>query len=92
MKLSKKKAKELSLKKWKYIVGNNGSEDGLTAAIPEIKDFSANCGYCEKYECYECPLFIDDKTCTSYGHLYCIWVQNQTTENAQAVLDLILKS
>lgn len=67
MKLTKKKAKELCIKKWEYIVNNDGILDGerLRFAIPEIKDLSAECAYCELYlytvsakiyYCFECPL------------------------------------
>ena len=95
MKISKKKAKELSIIKWEYIVGNNGKWKGLYRVHPELNNLAAGCGYCEKYgenNCDECPLLINNDACTDPGHPFHTWTERQTKENAQAVLDLILKS
>jgi len=70
MKLTKKKAKELCILKWEWIIKNNGKfDDGnlhqLCKDIPELEDISAHCGYCEKYshtssvnisQCAKCPI------------------------------------
>ena len=67
MKLTKKKAKELCIKKWEYIVNNDGILDGerLRFAIPEISSLPGKCAYCELYRhtesvkfyyCFKCPL------------------------------------
>ena len=94
MKLSKKKAKELSLKKWEYIVKNNGLSEGLLDKYPELIYLEANCGFCEKYEdCPICPLALPgDIYCSSPSHPFRAWSCNPNKENAQAVLDLILKT
>ena len=60
-KLTKKKAKEWCIKKWEYIVANNGSEEGLLDKYPELNEFEAECAYCELYlrkdnMCDKCPL------------------------------------
>lgn len=64
--LTKKEAKELSIKKWEYIVEKKGAfPSNLTVMIPELKGLSYSCGYCEKYlntygktldQCEKCPL------------------------------------
>jgi len=63
--MKRKKAFKLSIKKWKYIVRNDGSDDGLLAVYRELKSLEANCGLCEKYIwtsnkklefCAKCPI------------------------------------
>jgi len=65
MKLTKKQAKELCIKKWTYIVENNGKVSGLTGKCPELSTLNGYCGYCEKYvetssktlkRCFKCPI------------------------------------
>lgn len=70
MKLSKEKAIELSIKKWQWIVDNNGSNNlyKLLRAVPELKDIEEYCGLCHKYlrvmtkpysvSCGKCPIDI----------------------------------
>lgn len=90
MKLTKAQAKELSIKKWEYIVNNKGENNGLIKALPELKDFPANCGYCEKYPptCRGCPISY----CLDGLHPYKKWSKRRTKANAQKVLDLIKQS
>lgn len=104
-KLTKKQAVELSIKKWEYIVSNKGhyNSDELDYAIPELKKVKFHCGLCEKYlinddyyDCVKCPLFIeyenpnyDQLGCTQTEHPFNIWIDDESIENAQAVLDLI---
>lgn len=93
MELTKKKAIELSIKKWEWIVENDGSEDFLLDEIPELNDLSANCGLCEKYWkndafCRKCPI-NKDHDCYDKKHLFHIWLYDKTKKNAQKVLDLI---
>lgn len=45
-----KMARELSLKKWKYICEHGGSEVGLIEAIPELEELAAECAYCEIFD------------------------------------------
>jgi len=65
MKLTKKQAKDLSIKKWEYIIKNNGDGFGLLIEIPELNKLKYNCGFCEKYiystggqliYCRKCPI------------------------------------
>ena len=65
MKLTKAKAKELSIKKWEYIVGNGGREEGLYNVYPEMKLLKCGCALCERFiltqskrfgSCFECPI------------------------------------
>jgi len=93
MKLTKAKAKELSLKKWEYIVGNDGIiDDGLYLAVPELVKLGWNCGFCARYECTSCPLYINELVCVDPGHPWHTWENDMTVENAQIILDLIKKS
>jgi len=93
--MKKKEARKLSIKKWKYIVENGGSDVGLIDAIPKLKDCEENCGYCEKYEdCIDgCPLhiFIKNKKygCSYERHPFSKWFESKTKKRAQIVLDLI---
>ncbi len=98
MKLTNKKAIELSILKWKWIVENNGSSFQLTRALPELKELKGECGLCEYYnKCLVCPIYNQDYGChcdegsveDDYIHPWKIWYDNQTEENAQKVLDLI---
>ena len=101
MKLTHEEAKRLSILKWEAIVKNNGSSEHL----PEIlASLLSECGYCEKYRdkwnrnCGKCPLNLKGNLtefsmgCLVPGHPWNIWADNKTKENAQAVLDLILKT
>lgn len=95
MELTKKKAKELSIKKWEYIVSNEGSSKGLTDKYPELENLDAECGYCEKYNnvCNGCPLRLNNKfPCGNPLHPWKKWSSNPTKANAQKVLNLIRKS
>ena len=99
MKLTKKQAKELSIKKWEYIVGNKGKSNGLNEVHPELLKLYCNCGYCENYFnniCKNCPLLIKVNNqwlnCGIGSHPWNIWFNKQTKINAQKVLDLIRES
>lgn len=60
MVLTKKKAKELAILKWKYIIENEGHNNifQLRLKYPELIGLRHNCGYCEKY------LYTTSKTLT----------------------------
>jgi hypothetical protein len=69
MKLTKKRAKELCIKKWEYIVKMGGKYNfiELEEAIPQLIGFRFFCAYCELYffksnkqlhYCAKCPLVI----------------------------------
>lgn len=97
--MTQQEAKEWAVKKWQYIVDNDGSSYGLLRAHPELRDFSNNCSYCQMYIensmstiCTGCPLLLNDLRCTYVGHPYLDWVKDSTKENAQKVLDLILST
>jgi len=93
MKLTKKQAKELSVKKWEYIVNNDGRDYGLLKKYPELDNLQSSCGYCEKYLCDDCPInngFLSG--CVSKNHPYYKWTKNYTKANAQRMLNLILNS
>jgi hypothetical protein len=104
MKLTKKKAIELSIKKWEIFVNNDGFYNNLFEILPEVEQFPGNCAFCELYnsiekQCKGCPIRPDfhDYThslftgCFQDKHPYNIWLTNKTKENAQAVLDLIIE-
>ena len=94
-KLTLKKAKELSIKKWKIIVKQNGSDEGINTH-PDFQDLRHNCGLCQRYipdlfkdTCEKCPLTKDGSSC-------CIeffeWNDKPSKKNAQAVLNRIKKN
>lgn len=71
MKLTKKKAIELSILKWEFIVdtGEIGDDEyDLVQAVPELEGIHEGCGLCHKYlninkktysiNCGKCPIDI----------------------------------
>jgi hypothetical protein len=86
------KAIYLSVKKWKWIVDNNGSNNGLIVAMPELKNFSNNCAMCEYKNpknfngCIKCLL---SSVCDNE---YQNWAHNKNKENAIKVLEAIKKA
>jgi hypothetical protein len=99
MKITLSKAKELCIKKWEYIVENDGdySEEDLVIEIPELIDLFSNCAYCELFIdewCNHCPINLGkgvykNIACLYAGHPFHTWVHKRTKENAQTVLNLI---
>lgn len=98
MKLTLKKAFELSIEKWEMIVKNNG--DHPDKYPKEITCLINKCGLCEYNEprgpdmCNGCPINcgtigVYGVSCNADEHLYTIWSDDRTKANAQAVLDLI---
>lgn len=86
-----------AVKKWEYIVNNDGNTEGLFHSIPELDSFETGCAYCELFvnrltNCQGCPLSQNGLTCIGNGHPYDDWDANPTKENAQKVLDLIIKT
>lgn len=99
--MTKREAYKLSLKKWQYIVKNDGDDSDLLFCYPELRNIRAACGYCQKYlmllNCKGCPLNIINNGfyeagCHQAGHPYNDWIEDPTKENAQKVLDLIIKT
>jgi hypothetical protein len=100
MKLTKKKAIELSIAKWQLHVQHNGYCENLDTLLPEIKDFAGHCGLCELYGmngCKGCPILLNPEKqlwqtgCQQHNHPFLIWSINNSVETAQAVLDLIIE-
>lgn len=103
MKLTKKEAVELSIKKWEFLVEN--PEGDPLDKYPELEELIAKCGLCEKYfntttlklsVCGRCPIRPKVKDydgvgcgCLQTKHPWNRWMDYPTSENAQAVLDLI---
>lgn len=91
-------AYELCVKKWTYIVENNGSDEGTIDKFPELDKMKAECPYCELFnppfdeECAGCPLNINRVICYDEDSTYGRYYDNPTKETAQAVLDLIIKT
>jgi hypothetical protein len=106
--MTKEEAKEWAIKKWQYIVDNNGSSMGISKAIPKLEEFINVCSYCELYfyisneifeYCVGCPLIVESENydygnsgCGQKNSLYDIWYKDSTKENAQKVLDLIINT
>ena len=103
MKMTIEEAYRLAVKKWEYIVNNDDSNIGMYEAIPVLLIFKNGCSYCELFEnlydgCKDCPLSIFKVryngvlACDRAKHPYSRWVHHKTRENAQKVLDLIVKT
>lgn len=45
-KMSLKRAKDLSEKKWKFITENNGSDEGVLKKYPSLFGMQSNCAMC----------------------------------------------
>jgi hypothetical protein len=99
MELTKKKAIELSIKKWEWIVENWDAKylaginyEQLIRELPKLKFLNGLCGLCEFHDggCLLCPLGADSGSgCDTEGHAWSNWYDDRTKENAQKVLDLI---
>jgi hypothetical protein len=104
--MTKEEAKELCIKKWEYIVENDGDDSRLIMDMPELNNLVNQCAYCELYIgdrvnerlfCKECPLNINENQrfycgCNTDGHPFMKWNNEPNKETAQAVLDLIKNS
>jgi hypothetical protein len=100
MKLTKKKAVELSIKKWRYILsqcpskvnGLSGHNDDIVDAaygdidvcIPELKDLRSHCGLCEYYN-MDC-VKCELESCMNDNLWYSTWWNMPTKKNAKKVL------
>lgn len=88
-----KEMKELSIKKWEFLVENPGRFMSITSAIPELEEFTGDCPYCDMYfsyfACEECPVKVDKLNCLDDNHPFSQYIYNPTSENAQKVLDII---
>ena len=102
-KLTLQEAYKYAVIKWQYIVNNDGESYGLRDEYPELINFRAGCSYCELFwdsvtGCKGCPLkarrrvYIREPGCRQPKHSYNIWDDEPTKANAQAVLDLIIKT
>lgn len=84
-------AKDLSEKKWQYIVDNNGSSESLFRSLPEFVRYRNYCSMCE-YSVQEnngdvmCDSCLYTNICDD---LYGKWVSNRTKETALVVLEAI---
>ena len=104
MKLTRKEAFQLSIDKWTEIVENDGVEN--VDILRKYEFLDNGCGLCEKYlhasnealkYCAKCPIRpkvndyndLEDSGCAQECHPF-YKCENQTKENAQAVLDLII--
>lgn len=99
--MTPEEAKELAIKKWQYIVNNNGDDRGLINAISDLAHLLNECAYCQLYlyfdrSCSGCPLNIIGQNCLKDDTFYRKWVDawhRNDTENmkkhAIEVLELI---
>ena len=101
MKLTRKQAFELSIRKWEALARGEDVPEDIRALRME-----GDCGLCKKYfitynkkldSCALCPIRprledyndLDSVGCGQKNHPYKIWSRNRNSENAQKVLDLI---
>jgi len=90
-KITLQEAYELCIIKWEAIVENNGIKPSQIKGLEILENSICDCGYCHYYNsCSDCPLLINEiGDCCELDHPWTIWLNNQTKENAQAVLQLI---
>lgn len=98
LKEAKREAKKWAIRKWEFIVENEGycDYDTMIAKYPKLEEFTFYCSYCNKYwlnNCLDCPLRIKSGNkfivCNDEEHPHDIWCRNKSKINAQRVLDLI---
>jgi len=95
--LSLSEAKRLSIKKWEMIVANGGKLEINVLIDSELRELICYCGFCHRhsYNCTPCELNQERfgstfcLGCKRINHPFMRWNMDNTTENAQAVLDLI---
>ena len=82
MKLTKKQAKELSLKKWKYFVDHPKRYTLPKELKKEFLEYSAECPLCtlfilqksyDSLRCEGCPLMLDNQRCLSSHSWFSKW-------------------
>ncbi len=56
--MKKAEAKKWCIKKWEYIVNNEGHLNELYKAIPELNNFESGCAYCELYNATNSAVFL----------------------------------
>jgi hypothetical protein len=93
--LTPESALDWSIKKWEYVVENNGSDAYVYRNVPGTEGFYWYCGLCQYYRnhhfdnCHDCPL-KDEYTdcCKEFDN----WRDCQTPANAQVLLDWHFKN
>jgi hypothetical protein len=103
-KQTKKKRKELAEIKWEKIVEENWSEseietfleyDSKGTKYKELLNLKAYCSFChelEDDECIDCPLKINNRTCTnSPTHPYLKWIRAKTPKTRLKYAKIILQ-
>lgn len=97
--LTKKKAKELSIEKWEWWVKHptKDFEDMPLILQDKIKNYFAECPLCELYKrdepCFKCPLYECNEHCGdiySYYNLFCHIKDKKVLKAlAKAILEII---
>lgn len=75
--------KYFALRKWRWIVWNNGYEIGIEEELFFVKYFNAGCSYCEVHGlfCKSCPISIIHDSCFSLDSVYHFWEQSKDEIN-----------
>ena len=82
MKLTKKQAKELCIKKWTFLSlckYDGGEHERMLDKYPDLRGLNNSCGYCDKYRtnnehCNKCPLYkVWGMSCYYLGSIFQKW-------------------
>ena len=90
MELTLEKAKELSAKKWKLLVENDGNERKVLEILPELSEFRSKCAMCEfvytqDHPSCDCCLY-KDLCLEEYGH----FLDSPCSDTAEEVYNIII--
>lgn len=91
-KLTPEEMKEISIRKWKFLVENPGRLMEIASVMPELEKFIGSCPYCNVYYdtlCEGCPVRVGKLNCVCDDHPFLQYINTRTSENAQKVLDII---
>jgi hypothetical protein len=90
--LGKREMKRLALLKWEHLVEYPDHLYRIGEYLPELEGLLVHCSYCDEYHykgCRGCPIKVGSLMCFNYSHPFNTFRENQTSTNAQVVLDII---
>jgi hypothetical protein len=96
-----KRAFQLTVMKWNWIVNNNGIADisSMINKVPTLNTLQSKNGLCDLYwlnsdnPCKGCPLLLDKDdittNCSNSHHPYSIWFTDRSKDNAKQMLKFV---
>ena len=101
MKLTRKKAKELSILKWQWFYDHPTKKNFFV--LPgdlqdKLKGLNSNCPLCEMYfdhfsnDCFiKCPFMKANQECGTLGSYYLMWIKAKTAKTRKKYAGFILQ-